>query len=155
MGFISMYSVLNTLSEYSNVCISKSRAFGVSLSLKNCDVWWDLFDITVKMQTEFISIKKTWFLDCHELLLSMNGGTVVLSWTSTLQNKKAICIVKYYILKKNYRNWHKNENCLYCLLQKYHCRLVLSIISVLFIKGDLIIHSVLTNVLLFQKRVII
>ena len=53
-----MYSVLNTLSEYSNFCISKNRAFGVGLALENCDVSWNLFDITVKMQTEFISIKK-------------------------------------------------------------------------------------------------
>ena len=51
--------------------------------------------------------KQPWFLDCHELLLSMYCGIMILSWTSTLHKKKAFSIVKYYILKQNYRNWLK------------------------------------------------
>ena len=51
--------------------------------------------------------KQPWFLDCHQLLLSMSGGIKILSWTSTLHKKKAFCIVKYYILKQNYMNWLK------------------------------------------------
>ena len=51
--------------------------------------------------------KQPWFLDCHQLLLSVSCGIKILSWTSTLHKKKAFCIVKYYILKQNYRNWLK------------------------------------------------
>ena len=47
----------------------------------------------------------TWFLDCHQWLLSVSCGIMILSWTSTLHKKKAFCIVRYYILKQNYRNW--------------------------------------------------
>ena len=47
--------------------------------------------------------KQPWFLDCHQLLLSMFCRIVILSWTSTLHRKKIFCIVKYSILKQNYR----------------------------------------------------
>ena len=45
--------------------------------------------------------KQPWFLDCHQLFLSMFCRIVILSWTSTLHRKKAFCIVKYSILKQN------------------------------------------------------
>ena len=46
--------------------------------------------------------KKPWFLDCHQLLLSMFCRIVILSWASTL-HRKTFCIVKYSILKQNYK----------------------------------------------------
>ena len=51
--------------------------------------------------------KQPLFLDCHQLFLSVFWGIVFLSLTSTLHKKKVFCIVKYCILKKNYRNWLK------------------------------------------------
>ena len=47
--------------------------------------------------------KPTLFLDCHHLLLSMFCRIVISSWTYTLHRKKAFCIVKYSILKEDYR----------------------------------------------------
>ena len=67
--------------------------------------------ITTYPQTESEIKEKTtkqpWFLDCHQLLLSMFCRTVILSWTSNLHKKKVFCIVKYFILKQNYRTWLK------------------------------------------------
>ena len=49
------------------------------------------------------TIKQRWYIDCHQFLPSMFCRIVILCWTSTLQRKKAFCIVKYSILKHNYR----------------------------------------------------
>ena len=70
--------------------------------------------ITSYQQTESeIKEKKTtklpWFLDCHQLLLSMFCRIVILSWTSALHRKEACHIVKYSILKQNYRTCLKME----------------------------------------------
>ena len=52
-------------------------------------------------ETEEKTMKQPWFLDCHQLFLSMFCRIVILSWTSTLHRKKAFCFVKYSILKQN------------------------------------------------------
>ena len=58
--------------------------------------------ITIYPQTESEIEEKTtkqpWFLDCHQLLLSLFCRIVILSWTSILH--KTFCIVNYSILKK-------------------------------------------------------
>ena len=88
--------------------------------------------------------KQPWFLDCHQLLLSMFCRIVILCWTSTLRKKKIFCIVKYSILKQNYRT------CLKMKIASYvYCRNKLvshkNFIKVALQSNFLCIHMFLYN----------